>query len=132
MISVAGLVRAMGETTAEDRRWAAVVIEAGDRRAAHRPDAVALHQEAAFRLDWPTVASLGDVEVPTQAFHGQLDRVLPVARAQAIGGGISGASVTVVDGMGHIPKLGEWLMIAENRSSPCRPEGSPRLAISAA
>ena len=110
---IAGLVRAMGETTAEDRRWAAAVIAAGDIRATLRPDAVRLHQEAAFRLDWPTVSSLRGVEVPTQAFHGQLDRVLPVAHADAIGAGIAGASVTIVDGMGHIPRLGDWLMIAE-------------------
>ena len=110
---VAGLVRAMGETTAEDRRWAAGLIAAGDRRAAHRPDAVVRHQEAAFRLDWPTVASLRSVEVPTRVFHGELDRVLPVAHAEALGAGMPTASVTIVDGMGHIPRLGDWLMIAD-------------------
>jgi pimeloyl-ACP methyl ester carboxylesterase len=114
---VAGLVRAMGETTEADRQWAAAAIEAGEARAAHRPDAVVRHQDAAFRLDWPTVASFRSVDVPTLVFHGRLDRVLPVAHAETIGAGIVAASVTIVDGMGHIPRLGDWLMISERVAS---------------
>lgn len=110
---VAGLVRAMGETTIADRQWAAAAIAAGDTRAAHRPDAVVLHQEAAFRLDWPTMASFRSVQVPTLVVHGQLDRVLPIAHTEAIGAGIAAASVTIVDGMGHVPRLRDWIMIAE-------------------
>lgn len=110
---VAALVRAMGETTETDRLWADASIAAGDRRAAHRPDAVALHQEAAFRLDWPTIESLGGIGVPSLVVHGRLDRVLPVAHAEALGANIASASVSIVDDMGHIPRLGDWLMIAK-------------------
>lgn len=110
---VAGLVRAMGETTKQDRQWAADAIAVGDRRAPHRPDAVARHQEAAFRLDWPTLEALDSVRVPALVVHGRLDRVLPVAHAAAIGAGIADASVVIVDGMGHIPRRDDWLMIAD-------------------
>lgn len=109
---VAALVRAMGETSEADRQWAAAAIAKGDRRASPRPDAVARHQDAAFRLDWPTMASLRAARVPTTVFHGERDTVLPVAHATALGAGISGASVTVVERMGHIPRLADWLMIA--------------------
>ena len=50
-----GLLHAMGETSPTDRNWAAETLAAGDRRAPHRPEAVARHQEAAFRLGWPTM-----------------------------------------------------------------------------
>lgn len=118
---VAALVHAMGETTEADRRWAAVTIAAGERRAPYRPDAVGLHQEAAFRFDWPTVESLGSVRVPSLVFHGRLDRILPVAHAEAFGVHVDGTSVTIVDGMGHIPRLADWLMIAERLIDELRP-----------
>ena len=110
---VTALVHAMGDTTDSDHRWAAASVEAGDRRAAPRPDAVSRHQAAAFRLDWPATESLSSLHVPTRVFHGHLDRVLPVAHAEALVAGIAGASLTVVDGMGHIPRLDDWTMMAE-------------------
>ncbi len=106
------LVHAMGETTHADRAWAADTIAAGERRAAPRPDAVRRHQEAAFRLDWPTMKTLDSVRIPTLVFHGALDRLLPVAHAHALESGITGSSLTIVDDMGHIPRLADWLMIA--------------------
>ncbi len=110
---VAALVRAMGDVTPDDRDWARATIDAADVRATHRPDAVARHQEAAFRLDWPTPDSLRHVDVPTEVVHGRLDRVLPVAHAESIGALVPDASVTIVDGMGHIPRRDDWLRIAE-------------------
>lgn len=119
---VAGLVHAMGETTEGDRRWAATCISAGDRRAAYRPEAVDRHQAAAFRLDWPTSDALDAIRVPTLVIHGRLDNVLPLAHAEAIGAGIARASLTVVDDMGHIPRLADWLHIAEQMIAlPARP-----------
>ncbi len=56
--------------------------------------------------------SLGEIRVPAQIYHGRLDRVLPVAHAEALGAGIEGSSVTIVEDMGHIPRLGDWLAIA--------------------
>lgn len=109
---VAALVRSMGETTQVDRDWAATTIADADRRAAHRPDAVVRHQDAAFRLDWPTLDSLRSVKVPTVVVHGRLDRVLPVAHATAFGSTIPTATVRILDRMGHIPTLAEWLTIA--------------------
>lgn len=110
---VADLVQAMGETTEADRQWAVTVIDVGDRRVAPRPEAVVRHQDAAFRLDWPTSESLRAIAVPTLVFHGALDRVLPVAHAEALADGITGSSLRVIDGMGHIPRPGDWLMIAD-------------------
>lgn len=46
-------------------------------------------------------------------FNGLLDRALPIAHAEALGAGIAGASLTIVDDMGHIPRPGDWMMIAE-------------------
>lgn len=109
----AALVRAMGDVTAGDRDWAVSTIAAADARAAHRPDAVERHQDAAFRLDWPSPDSLRHVDVPTQVVHGRLDRVLPIAHAEAIGALVPAASVTIVDGMGHIPRRDDWLRIAD-------------------
>lgn len=111
---LASLVRAMGSTTDADRAWAAAAIEAGDRRAPYRADAVARHQEAAFRLDWPTMESLHTIRAPAHVVHGRLDRVLPVAHAHAIAAAIPGASLTVIQDMGHIPRLRDWLTIAEH------------------
>lgn len=110
---VAGLVSAMGEITETDRHWAAALIEAADRRAAPRPDAVTRHQEAAFRLAWPTMASLAGVRVPTLVVHGLLDRVLPIAHAHALASGIAGSGLAIIEGMGHLPRLRDWLVIAE-------------------
>lgn len=110
---VAELINAMGETTEADRRWVAATIEAGDRRATPRPEAVHRHQEAAFRMDWPVAESLRSVRVPTLVVHGALDRVLPVAHAEALAGGIDGSSLRIVDTMGHIPRRADWLEIAE-------------------
>lgn len=110
---VAALVHAMGATTESDRRWAAASIDLADGRAPFRPAAVERHQEAAFRLDWPTMEALDSIRVPVHVVHGRLDRVLPVAHAEALASGIAGSSLTIVDDMGHIPRLGDWLTIAE-------------------
>ena len=110
---VGALLRAMGDVSDSDRCWAEKTIAAGDRRAPHRPDAISKHQEAAFRLDWPTMESLRSIDVPTHVFHGALDRVLPIAHAEALGTGIAGASVTIIDGMGHIPRPADWGRIAD-------------------
>lgn len=110
---VGALVQAMGETTEADRAWAAAVVEAGDRRAAYRPEAVHRHQAAAFRFDWPTLDALAGVRVPTLVFHGHRDRILPVAHAEALHACVEGSSLTVLDDMGHIPRRADWLAIAE-------------------
>lgn len=68
---VAELVGAMGETSQSDRAWAAEQVAAADRRAPHRPDAVARHQEAAFRLDWPTLEDQARVVAPALIVHGE-------------------------------------------------------------
>lgn len=109
---VAALVHAMGVTTEADREWAASAVAAGDLRAPHRPDAVARHQEAAFRMAWPTLDPLQRLTVPTLVVHGGRDRVLPVAHAHALGAAMPHASVHVIEDMGHIPRLGDWLTAA--------------------
>ena len=45
------------------------------------------------------------VEVPTLVVHGTLDRIVPVARARALAGGIPGARLVAIDGAGHAPQL---------------------------
>lgn len=110
---LADLVRAMGSTTGADLAWAAALLDRGDERAAPRPDAVRRHQDAAFRLDWPALEDLRGIEVPTLVVHGRLDRVLPVAHAEALGAAIPGSTVIVIDDMGHIPRRHDWHAIAE-------------------
>lgn len=120
---MAALVHAMGATTEADREWAASAVAAGDRRAAHRPDAVARHQEAAFRMGWPTMDPLRSLAVPMLVVHGGRDRVLPVAHARALGAAMPHATVHVVEDMGHIPRLGDWLAIAELIAAQAAPAG---------
>ena len=100
---VEDLVRAMGNASEIDRRWAAQHVAGAELRAAHRPDAVQRHQEAAFRLGWPTVEDLSTIDVPCLVVHGTLDRVLPVAHAEALAAAIPLAMTSVIVGMGHPP-----------------------------
>jgi pimeloyl-ACP methyl ester carboxylesterase len=109
---VGALVQAMGKTTESDRVWAAALVESGDRRAAYRPDAVDRHQAAAFRFDWPTIDALAGVRAPTLVVHGRQDRILPVAHAEALHAVVEGSTLSIVDDMGHIPRLADWLTIA--------------------
>jgi 3-oxoadipate enol-lactonase len=110
---VDGLVRAMGDTSADDRLWAAAQVAAAERRAPARPEAVDRHQEAAFRLDWPTPDDLASIMAPCLVVHGRLDRVLPLAHAEALRKGIRGATRWTVDDMGHLPRPADWAAIAE-------------------
>lgn len=57
--------------------------------------------------------TLRSIQIPTQVFHGRLDRIVPVAHADAIAAGTAG-SLTIIDDMGHIPRRRDWLTIAEH------------------
>jgi 3-oxoadipate enol-lactonase len=106
------IIRAMGEVADEDRAWVVAELEAAGRRAPSRPEAAARHQEAAFRLGWPTLEDLGRIVSPTAVVHGRLDRMLPVGHAEALARGISGATLELRDTMGHIPRPQDWRAIA--------------------
>jgi len=104
-------LRVMGETTEDDRAWLASELEASTQRAAARPEAGLRHQEAAFRSEWPTLESLGTIEVRALIIHGDADTVLPVAHAEALAGGIPQSELVVRAGMGHIPRPADWDVI---------------------
>jgi 3-oxoadipate enol-lactonase len=106
------LLRAMGEVSAADREWVVAHLEAAGRRAPPRPEAAARHQEAAFRLGWPTLDDLGRIGAPTAVVHGRLDRMLPAAHAEALARGVQGATLELRDSMGHIPRSQDWRDIA--------------------
>lgn len=107
------LVGAMGEVDAADRAWAEAELARAEARAPRRPEAVARHQEAAMRFGWPTLDLLARIAVPAVVVHGTHDRVLPLAHAEALAGGIPGAHLTVLDGMGHLPRPSAWRTIAD-------------------
>jgi 3-oxoadipate enol-lactonase len=107
------MIRAMGEVSEDDRAWVAAELEAAARRAPARPDAASRHQEAAFRLGWPSLDDVRRITAPAVVVHGRLDRLLPVAHAEALAAGIDGASLLVRDTMGHLPRPADWGVIAD-------------------
>ena len=111
---VVGTLASMGAATARRRaRGCAIASPRRRHGAAPRPDAAFRHQQAALRLGWPTPDDLAAIAAPTLVVHGAVDLVLPVAHAHALAGGIPGARLHVVDGMGHLPTRREWTMLAE-------------------
>jgi 3-oxoadipate enol-lactonase len=105
-------LRSMGEISDGDRDWVVAELDAANRRAPSRPEAAQRHQEAAFRLGWPTLADLARISAPAAVVHGRLDRMLPVAHGEALARGIAGATLEVLDTMGHIPRPQDWEAIA--------------------
>jgi pimeloyl-ACP methyl ester carboxylesterase len=114
-------IGAMGAADEEDRLWVADELALAAARAPDRPDAAVLHQEAAFRMEWPTLDALAAVTVPVQVVHGEVDRVLPVAHAEAFGRGVAGATVVVRPGMGHLPRPQDWAVVADLVVGAARP-----------
>jgi pimeloyl-ACP methyl ester carboxylesterase len=107
-----GTLAAMGAPSASDREWLTGEVARAAARAAPRPDAGERHQEAAFRLGWPTLEALGAFDLPTLVVHGSADRTLPNAHAEALARGVPGAQLAIVDDMGHLPTRREWDHIA--------------------
>ena len=118
---LAATVRAMGVTDEDDRAWAGAEQAHAARRAPPRPGAAERHQEAAFRLGWPELARLAEIEVPALVVHGEIDRVLPVAHAEALAAGIAGSRMVVREGMGHLPRPADWDEIAALTCALVRP-----------
>ncbi len=104
---------AMGDVEDQDRAWAALEVDRAERRAPARPDAVARHQEAAFRAPWPSLDDLASIASPTVVVHGKVDRVLPIAHAHALTA-IPGATLELREGMGHLPRQSDWTAIADH------------------
>jgi 3-oxoadipate enol-lactonase len=105
-------LRSMGEITDDDRAWVVAELDAASRRAPARREAGSRHQEAAFRLGWPTIDDLALISAPTAVVHGRLDRMLPVAHGEALARGITGATLEVRETMGHMPRPQDWEAIA--------------------
>lgn len=109
---VAGTLAAMGSPTAEDKAWVRGEIARAHDRAPGRPQAGERHQAAAMRLGWPEMTDLMAITAPALVVHGTVDRVLPVAHAQALADGIANSCLWLLDGMGHLPTRREWKHIA--------------------
>jgi pimeloyl-ACP methyl ester carboxylesterase len=54
---------------------------------------------------------LASIETPTLVVHGTEDPILPLAHGEALAREIPGATMLVVDGMGHDPAPGTWDVI---------------------
>jgi len=110
---VEGRLAAMGVTDAADRVWVEAEVATAETRAPARPDAGDRHMEAVFRSGFPTLDQLEAITVRVLIIHGVLDQTLPVAHAEAFARELPDARLVVLDGMGHLPKPGEWDVIAE-------------------
>lgn len=110
---VDGMLRAMATTEASDHAWVEAEFARAAERAEPRPDAVAIHQDAAFRGSRPSVDCLARIEVSALVVHGDLDRVLPLRHAESLAAGIADAELVVVSGMGHLPQPSVWDELAD-------------------
>lgn len=110
---VDAILAAMGATAEDDRSWVVEEITRSRRRADPRPQARERHQNAALRFGWPELSRLSKIFAPTVVVHGSADEVLPLAHAEALANGIEGATLDIIDGMGHLPRRHEWVRIAD-------------------
>lgn len=79
------------------RRWGEqILLRADPAAAAQMRDS---HIAAAIRPDYAALA------LPTLVVHGELDRIVPVQAAHYIAGAISGATLEVLPGSGHVPSV---------------------------
>jgi 3-oxoadipate enol-lactonase len=111
---------AMGSPTAEDRAWVEDELARAAARAPSRPEAAQRHMDAAMRVGWPGLEQLAQVRVPTLVLQGDADRTLPLLHGQALAKGIDGAELVVVPGMGHLPRPGEWDVLADRVATHVR------------
>lgn len=118
---VQGRLAAMAGLDPDDATWVADEVAAATARAPARPEAGARHMELTFRSAFPDPALLAEVACPTAVLHGSADRTLPVAHAEALAT-IPGATLHVLDGMGHLPTRRQWdevlAVVRANASSP--------------
>jgi pimeloyl-ACP methyl ester carboxylesterase len=108
---VSTFLAAMHEPSAADRAWIEGELARSEQRAPVRPEAGMRHQEASFRSEWLPLSVLADVQATTLVVHGDADRKLPLAHAEAFAS-IDGARLEVVPGMGHLPRPAQWDAIA--------------------
>lgn len=104
---VDGMLRAMATTEASDRPGWRRSSHAAER-AEPRPDAVAIHQDAAFRGSLPSVDWSGSIEVSALVVHGDLDRVLPLRHAESLAAGIADRRIGRRSRHGHLPQPSVW------------------------
>jgi len=83
-----------------------------DAPAPERLEAALRGREAAARLLWNThvpyrklTSRLGRIAAPTLVVWGAQDRVLPLALGEAYRRGIASATLTTIEGCGHLPPL---------------------------
>jgi pimeloyl-ACP methyl ester carboxylesterase len=107
------MLAAMGSPTEDDRVWLAGELLRSLERAPARPEAAFRHQAAAFRLGWPELTALGEIDVPGLAVHGTVDQSLPTAHAEAFERWMPNCNAEYIDGMGHLPTRREWEQIAQ-------------------
>ena len=106
------MLAAMGSPTEDDRVWLGEELLRSLERARARPEAAFRHQAAAFRLGWPELTTLGEIDVPGLVIHGIGDQTLPIAHAEAFEHGMPHCHAEYIDGMGHLPTRKEWEQIA--------------------
>jgi pimeloyl-ACP methyl ester carboxylesterase len=78
----------------------------------YHPAGVA-RQMAAIMASGDRTRALRSVMVPTLVIHGAADPLIPVAAARATAEAVPGASLLVIEGMGHDFPRGTWLPIIQ-------------------
>ena len=76
-------------------------------RRAHRPQGAA-RQMVAIAADGNRSKLLARIKVPTQIIHGGQDPLIPVAAGHDLAAKIKGATIDVIDGMGHDLPVPLW------------------------
>jgi pimeloyl-ACP methyl ester carboxylesterase len=73
------------------------------------PDPAAAGNHSAAREGTAPPFRLAEITVPTLVMHGTADPLLPLPHGQALAAGIPGATLVVLDGMGHeVPPPSLW------------------------
>jgi len=54
---------------------------------------------------WDVRSRLGEIHVPTTVIHSEKDAAVPLAAAEAVAQGISGATLHVIKGEGHFANV---------------------------
>jgi pimeloyl-ACP methyl ester carboxylesterase len=87
------------------RRWGRQIVYRSNGEAAAQLLEAAREQDIASAI--PTT------NIPTLIIHGSLDRIVPVATAEALAAKITGSKLVIIDGAGHVPMLTRPGLVAQ-------------------
>jgi pimeloyl-ACP methyl ester carboxylesterase len=94
----------------DEPRMRALFERAFDR--GYHPNGVA-RQLTAIMASGDRTGGLRSVTVPTLVIHGDADPLIPVAGGRATAAAVPGATLLVIEGMGHDLPVGTWAPIID-------------------